>query len=255
MALVTDILDSDLEIRDGALKLRRIFYVTEVPGSKQDKLWNALNTGGIPAQGDPHPVIPNVRARDFRVASLVRDPDKYQIEVTYEPPQAGDATDEQTGQTVEVSIDTFQESTVRDVNGEIMKVNYAEGVSGNIGVADVTQIIEFTVERPTVSVRIQRQETSPPKALVLNNRVGTVNSATWSAFPPKTWLFRGASSSQQSAANFRTTYNFLYNENTWRAEGRVNVDGRLPENASIENGIAFFDVYRSFDFNTLGVQW
>lgn len=249
--VIEDLPRGDVKIAPSGTTARRYFLVQDPLGPASSKLYNAINDGQLPTKTDAHPVIPSLVATGLTASQVGNDPNRVLVEVQYNErtSETTSGEEDQSVQTIEVSIDTFSETTVRDASGAVMKIKYTGGTL-------VTEkVIETQVERPTATVRISRTESVPPKLLVSNNLVGSMNSVSWSGFPPKTWLFRGASSRQQPDGKSRVTYEFTHNPQTWRAQGTIIVGASIPNDITVENGIAFFDVYPSFDFARLGVFW
>ena len=261
MSVQPDVIGTRLRRSDGRLILSRRYRVTNPGGSGDTKLLNVLNS--LPPDGAPHESIGGIFFLEAAIESEARDPNIFVVDTTWAEKPPGTRIDEGIGegganQTISFVTDTFSEATIRDRNGELMVIQFVEPELGGagFGLSITRQVVNFEIQRPTSSVRITRTEDPAlAKRFIQQGKVGNINSVPWSGFPSKTWLFRGTNSEQQSGQDARTTYLFTHNPGTWRAEGRFSKSGRVPENATIENGIAFFDVYQEFDFNTLGVTF
>lgn len=255
-AVVSDIIEGTLEIKDGIASHARTFLVPVSRGlAGHGKQWAALQSQKIPRLNDPHPSIPGIVARRFAVDPTPQDNITMRVVVGYEEPPAIEQSQElgSTGKTVEVSIDTFTEATLFDKDGNLMQISFAQFQLGSVSV--LKQNLEFQIERPTATVRITEETTRIPKRFIQDGFVGSVNSVEWSGFPPRTWLLRGISTTQVKQGRNRVSWVFTYNRRQWRAEGRIQENGRVPENATIENGIAFFNVYPELDFKLTGQEF
>ena len=255
MTFIADIIEGSLQVDDGIPSYVRN-YLVSVPSNvaPHAKFWTARNTGGIPALNEQHPTVPGIVARKFRAEARDDDPNLIQVTVEYnEPPAIETATDPGSaapGKTVEISIDTFTEGTLFDIDGNLMTIKYVK--LGASGVSQLVQNLEFQVERPTSTVRITEEVNTLPKQFIFDGFVGSINSVEWSGFPPRTWMLRGINTTQLQQGRNRVSWVFTYNARTWRAEGRVSDGGKVPDNASLENGIAFFRVYPEVDFKKTG---
>lgn len=257
-ALASDIIDGILEIKDGIASTTRTYLIRTSPAvAGHGKRWAAYQHPTIPQLNDEHPSVPGIVARSFAIDQAPHENQIMRVVVGYEEPPAIEESEElgSTGKTIEVSIDTFSETTVFDKDGELMGLQYRR-VSFGGGTAEFEQRnLEFTVERPTATVRITEETSRIPKEFILDGFVGSVNSVEWSGFPPRTWLLRGITTTQLKKDRNRVTWVFTYNRATWRAEGRISIDGEVPANASLENGIQYYNVYPEIDFDLTGQEF
>lgn len=248
------LLEGGFSEQDGKIKQSDVYAVENVFGSASGRRWFARQAGGIPKKDDAHPAIPGIVARNFSVEPFTGTNSDFKVTVDYEaPPIPGEGVVER-GDIVELSVDTFTEGTIFDKNGDKMVLSYVS--IGSAGVSLLRQTINFEIQRPTVSVNITQTADGEGRGIIRDGLVGRINSVEWSGFPKKTWLYRGFTSTQEEQSKFKRRHIYTYNAKGWRAQGQAQVDGRVPENATLENGIAFFDVYQEFDFAArLGLSW
>lgn len=248
-------------------------FVIEPTGDPQDQIDNALDDPAIPPFGDPHK-----KRGDIFVNAIAAEMDSetkfINVDVTYGPPDTENAVsggeDDAAPLDVEMDFSTITEQTFRDINGDKMVVGYSglgarqtdtitgvnsEGdtvttpVSGLTITKQTTGLVE--VERPQLTVTVQKNFTSFPLALGIKF-TGAVNAQEWSGFPAKTWLCRGIRV-RKDGALFRVSFAFAYNEESWQVVVTTSDNGLIPPEVEEGNGETRFDVYKSFNFDELGV--
>lgn len=230
-------------------------HIVEVMGgTPESKLYSAITTAGVPQFGDPHPIIPDVIVTRVQASPEGSSPNNILVSVTYSVPDEED-TGELTGDevsdgTITLSTSLSSEETWFDINGDFLKVVWRGGVI-------VTKYTSANVQRPQMNVTFKRTETALPRNEILNY-LGKVNSTTWSGFPAKTWLCTGIDVDEEKG-KFDVSYSFAYKEDDWQLEVIANLTqaqvDELPPDVESANGYAAFDVYRSIDFNSLGLSF
>ena len=250
------LLEGQYSEQDGKITQTDAYLVQGIRGAPAGRRYFARQTGGIPAKNSPHSVIPGIVARRFTVEpiSSANTNEDFKVLVGYEARAiAGQETVER-GQTFELSVNTFTEGTIFNKNGNIMKVSYVKFALAKVSV--LTQVVNFEIQRPTISLTISETVSTSGRNIIEQDLVGRVNGVPWSGFPRLTWLYRGFNSEQQEERKFRRRHVLTYNPRTWRAEAKISDNGRVPENASLENGIVFFQVYPEMDITAaLGLTW
>lgn len=232
-------------------KAERTFYVTGLTGSKESRLYQAMQESGIPAFGDPHPIVPGIFVTDIQAEPISKDGEKAKISVLYEPP-SDDSSDPDTGGAVSVTSNTLIETVHKDVSGELLWVDYYDQIS--IGMASYSRAVKTaSVQRPQVSVNFRRIEDQLPKESI-EIYIGTINGMEWSGFPPKTWLCNSIIA-RPNKGKYEVEYSFSYRRDSWRASVAMTVNGVIPNDAIEGNGLATYDVYEERNFNDLGLSF
>ena len=230
-----------------------VFTVKDLTGSPAGRAPDATMAPGVPRWMAAHPTKPNLRAVGFRSVPVENQPSTFNVIVRYRVPRAAESGIG-AAPTINVSTTTISEEVVRDINGDLMQLKYVSRVAAGVGGSSVsvtTQTHRVQVQRPTFTVQFSRTEGSNAFATALEYS-GTVNLRTWQGQPRASWLMNIASSDNGDGTH-RFTYSAVYNPTTWQAEIRVAVNGRLPETATVGNGIEFRDVYDLADFGPLGL--
>jgi hypothetical protein len=246
-----------LSFTENGYSSKRDYLIDAVGGTPEAKLYNATITAGVPQYGDAHPILPDVIVTSVSAKPLDSG-EQVIVTVNYSVPDIDEAAlveeDGETGvSTVSISTGLVTEQTWRDINGELMYVQWSgQGVSKNSYKRGETQ-------KPQLQVSFDRNESSPPKAAV-TSYLGKVNSVPWSGFGAKTWLCTQINATEDKTKGvFKVTYGFSYKPETWRFEAFINLTSEEIEEARIdpdnENGYAIYDVYESADFNSLGLSF
>ena len=229
---------------EGGWQSTRVFDVTGLSGNAAAQLYRAAIRNAVPQIGETHPSVPGIVVTRRQATPLGAD--GVRVTCTYGQP-SGDTP----GQPAEVSLsaDVIQDDTITDVNGDTIQTNYATA-----SISAVQRVHRVDFERPSTTVAFRRLLSGVPKNQA-RDFVGKVNSREWSGFPAKTWLCRSISSSQDAPDRHRVTYEFTYKADTWQAEVSTDVDGLIPVDAEIGNGILRVDIYGGADFNALDVSF
>lgn len=260
--IISDILESQSVKRNkNGFSVDRDFIVDEVGGNPTQKLYNAMTMGGIPQYGDPHPFIPEVQVT-LVSASPIKSGEQVRVKVSYTVPSSDELAeieaDEEAGTgTLTLSSNTTSETVFRDINGELLKASYGVVVAGGTTVNIASRYAEADVERPQLRAEFTRTENTVPKASI-NLYLGKVNSVPWSGYPAKTWICSKIAA-RENKGKFDVDYGFSYRPESWLLEVVVGLTQEEAENLPIDvnsgNGYARFDVYRTADFNNLGVSF
>lgn len=256
MSIIKDII-SDQSLKRGSegYEAERV-YIVESAGTPEARLYSAITTAGIPQFGDPHPVIPDVQVNDITASPVTgATPNLVKVRVNYAGPSPEDliAAGETDVSSGEISFNTSlaSELTYRDINGQFIIVEWRGGTIS-------TKYAGIEVQRPQLSVRLKRTESALPKS-VIENFLGKVNSTSWAGFPPKTWLCTAVDVNEESAGKFVVDYGFSYKADDWRVEVTVGLTqaqiDELPLDVDSGNGFGIFDVYKTADFNALGLSF
>lgn len=142
------------------------------------------------------------------------------------------------------------DSTTNDRNGTQMLITYT-GVPypGSILFNSADQIAEATVETYLDTYLFERAAWNWPRTHV-NQYQNKVNDAAWSGFPEKTILAR-VQARRREEGGYAESWQFIHNPKTWDFEGRFIVQGILPQNATVGNGIELFEVQGEEDFSAI----
>ncbi len=251
--IVEDLIDEArlTEDQDG-FTAERSFIVEGVSGNAATKLYSALSDSNIPQFGEPHPSIPNIQAVD-RQAVPIESGNQIRVEVTYATPSDEDAATSEAGNgKALVTSSLTNEQTHFDIHGNLIKASYSFGAN-----SISTNYSAVEVQRPQTRVTLSRKESAMPKSHI-KNYLGRINSVEWSGFAPQTWLCSGISV-RESGGSFEVDYSFEYREERWKGELVLPLTSAEAQDNPIDkdtgNGYALFDVYKTADFNSLGLSF
>lgn len=253
----------DAVIRQGArgIEVTRRAILRDIGGPPQLRQRAALEAPGLPRYGDRHPAWGDLRVASIELvpvdvstweaAIIYRDPTTEE-RLTMEPP--GTVLD-RTWFSVTVS-----EEVTQDIRGENLyhwysgkpltpiitagRVTFSRGALTFLAKNESAEI-----QRPSVGVRVTLVEAASVRERI--NVAATTNVSYWSGYPPQTWLL-GGMESREEQGRWLNVYQLFYNPDTWRFRSTVEYYGRPPDDATLGNGIAEFDVYRQSNFNLLG---
>lgn len=256
--------------------------VSNVTGDTWARRGNALRAQGLPAMGSAHPADPSIVLLERNVEPVTDSPSQWIVRMLYRRPAANEvalATGRYGPTTWSGDVTTVTERTSEDINGRPMRATYrgqpwqriynsttgrsfvltgldVRNLDNSTDVQNFQQIVtgalvEVDVQRPTSVTRADRYERDDPEPTA-ERLTGTVNSRTFRRKAPATVLCRGVRW-QQTDEGYTVSYEFAWNPAGWRARGTAPVNGRLPEDARVGNGIEFFDVYPLQDFLELNL--
>jgi len=250
---VKDLVDAArlTEDQDG-FTAERSFIVEGVSGSAATKLYNALSDSNIPQFGEPHPSIPDIQVVD-RQAEPLKSGAKVKVTIVYAIPSDEDAETSESGNgKALVTSSLTNEQTHFDIHGELIKASYLASVN-----SISTKYSAVDVQRPQMRVTLSRKESEMPKAY-FKSHLGRINSVEWSGFAPQTWLCSGISV-RESDGSFEVDYSFEYREERWKGELVLPLSTAEAQDSPIDkdtgNGYALFDVYKTADFNGMGLSF
>ena len=239
----------------------RLFLVTDIPGGAADKLARATNAPEIPGIGSPHPYLKGARLESLQAVPISDDPAKAVVIAEYRTPNADNISQQFAPEVaadasvleVQLFTQTFDEQTTVDRNDERMIVGFHGQGFAQAGISQLADLVVATVKRPRLGVRIRHERPSLPRQLA-GDILGAVNAREWSGYAALTWLCTNFSTRSESGVVV-TEFEALYNPDTWRVRHELQIAGRVPEQATLGNGIGVFDVYPEFDFNRAGIRF
>lgn len=263
MRVTPDYLDgraSALVTRQGT-EATRLFLVSDIPGAASDKLARATSAPEIPGIGSPHPYLKGARLESLQAVPISDDPAKAVVIAEYRTPNADNLSSPFAPRVaadaaileVQLFTQVFDEQTTLDRNGERMIVGFHGASLSQVGISQFADLVTATVKRPRLGVRIRHERPRLPRELA-GQILGAVNAREWSGYAPLTWLCTNFSSRSDSGVVV-VEFEALYNPDTWRVRHELQIAGRVPEQATIGNGIGVFDVYPEFDFNRAGLSF
>lgn len=241
---------------------RRTGRLSDITGNPEAKPRAALEAVGLPRYGDPHPAWNNLKASTIVLRAI--DVKQWQVEIEYREPTANEkALSTPIGEVVEVTWFSTNVTidVLYDARGRRMFHWYA-GYPTSLQISG-GRIFETStggrqlgvkaergsVQIPSVGARVLMAEATDPRKRL--GFIGKVNSNFWSGFKPRTWLFAGLAGNLDRG-RWLNTYEIIYREDTWRLRSDIEFNGVPPSDASVGNGIRFFDVYPLRNFNNLG---
>lgn len=254
MAIIADIVDGDIEHRDGVTTQRRVFHV-ESTASASGALWNAMTASGLPREGDPHPVIPNAKVVAFRASPVARDPSKFVFEATYSTQPAGGSASLSLSDPVEVdvSVRSVEQFTVEDREGRLMETVYVNSDGNKTTVTRSTARV--ALEMPSLTISVTKTVSTTPK--VLNDLYGgRTNKDKWGGYNPGVILCKGFSGSTDSTSSlYRVTGEFLpatTPHGDWRVKIYTGIFSTIPADVRVGNGLALYHVYPETNLSPSG---
>ena len=260
MAFEIDKLRGSTSITEGNRNIdTRYGRATGISGNADERRWNALQEPGVPAEGDPHPVIPNCQVLDVTAQAADQSNSIFDIVIRYgQPTENLEKNGGQTGNgLLSINIDSFTETIWADKDDARMVVNYAGVESGG---ALLFRVVNAELQRTTWSGTLTKDFATPNYA---NNALaGQINTLAYGPFAPRQGLFRGVSINEQDDGAYRHRYLFTFNPDTWRLRSSIFTGGFVPGDATEvfnppadPGGLGIFNIYDEFDFNTLPVAF
>lgn len=204
--------------------------------------------------GAAHPSTSSSIISEFRPKSA--SDEVVEIEIIYKPWAAGDSSE------VEVGTNVQQTETNKDVNGDLIVLEYTypdDYVQDSKKAGQTIQqggMISF--QKPTSYKVFTKTESSDP-SVKARTYVGTTNLLGWTKDPTaaaKTWMCKGiVGRSQNGGSTYRVTYTFEYREDTWD-ETSIFInpdDGKPPQDLVDGTGIVTVDNVETLNFNNLNL--
>lgn len=289
MIVVPDLLQGEgADLTAKTFVARRGFGVTEIGGSRDNKINTVLDHPDIPHLGKQHPTLSRLYCVgigvEFQEPSIAKVMCSYDIpkvdqgdlpegttDAVADPPDdPGGAAQIDQG-TIEVGASTSMVTTKLDASGEVMEVSHqtlseewptdAQGnqVEGPpvITLKEVIQPVTAEVTRPSTVLRMRRLEKGSPDAKSRSN-VGRVNSLPIGGDPANTWLCtRIDGVSNDGGDTYIVAYEFQRNEDGWFFEADwIDPETGAPvpeEDINTGRETIAFDVYRKADFRQLSI--
>ena len=262
MALTKDLIrgHSLSEGPDG-YELKRVFLVTEVEGTPEAKIINALRSVGV-IRGDFHPADGTIQADviDVKPADSDGSTSQFFVTITYRriqlnfaPPDEAVLPQLTVGSTVQSTKTNF------DAFGETMFTEYNEVDVDDDGletrrIVATKQKAEVEVQVPQTVIRLSRKENQPPfeKSKTF---VGTINATTFAGDPAHYWLCtRIEGTSSDGGKTYQVEYEFQRNTDTWNAVVTFRDENNdIPTDILNFEGTAIkeYQVYPEIDFGSL----
>lgn len=259
--IISDVVEShSLKRGSDGFTTERVFYVDGVGGNAEQKLYKAMTMGGIPQYGDPHPFLTDVQVTSV-TATPFKSGEQIKINISYSAPSADDvaeseADDPNAAGTIVLSTNLTSEVEFRDIEGNFLVATYLG--PNDVGQFTIqTQYAEAEVQRPQVQASFSRVESEIPKGII-TQYLGAINAGPWSGFPAKTWLCTGITA-RENKSKFDVEYSFSYRPETWQLEVTAGLTqeeiNAFPIDVESGNGYAVYEVYKTRDFNNLGLSF
>lgn len=243
----------------------RAFIFNDLSGSPAARCREAVERPATPRIGDAHPEVPGIVCLDINCRAL--DTKSAEVTVSYGIPQALDLPPDETAPgTTEVGASVQATTTQRDVNGDVLLVEWAPNVTS---VNDITPSLPLKkqggrvdIQIPQPVMRLTRRESQAPWEKSLDY-VGKVNSLPWNTGAVRTWLCVNISgTTSDGGITYDVSYEFQYNPETWDATV-VFIDpetSKPPGDVEAQlavgvNTIKTYIVYPDKNFGPLGVNF
>lgn len=263
MSVIVDIIDgARAKFTTEGKELTRIAHVTKLSGNRAGKLAAALTAPGMPRLGAAHPTVRGARLYAQDIEAI--DSDNAYVTLSYRTPPAATAFAAEVGGAaaggilaIEFSSQSFQEETVRDAAGYVMRNSYFGSASqtnlAGAGLVYTSRLVRANVYRAQTIVRITYARARLDKALI-TRMTNTVNAQRWSGYPPHTWLCLNLSTRMEDG-QWIYTFEAAYKPETWRLVDVIEYYGEAPRDAVLGNGIAEYDVYSAARWSELGIAF
>lgn len=242
------------ETEDG-IEVDRVAKVTNAGGVAPSILYNAMRRTKLPKFGSNYPGIPGVRLLEIEGTATGAREAEFILKYRKPSPTQDETLNEQNG-IVSIDIDStaVTERTTEDKSGKIMIVSYIGVPTGALPVEQAYDLVEAEVYRPQLFVRIAQIRKTLPKTLS-TQYIAAINSDRWSGYDRLTWLVQSIRTSKQEDNKFRVEWEFAFRRETWLVTHSIRINGRIPIDAAVGNGIQSFSVYDERPFARLGVRW
>lgn len=256
----TDLIDdASVTSDENGVSAVRKFIVEGLSGAGSGRLFEALNTPGIPVKGQTHPNLAGIVVKSVQAVPISGCNTKAFVVVSYSAPTFNSQTpSESATPTYRMSGVVQDEETSEDVNGDQVVLNHTKTsvVNGNnVDTPLEPQPAKMIVQRPMQYFSCDRPEPLPFNYLKVHNFVGRINSVPWRNFPARTVLCTTIDV-VESGDRANVSYQFTIKPiGTWRAR-TVYTDPSTgaPVKDPVEGvGIKNVLVYPEADFNQLNV--
>ncbi len=243
----------------------RVAHLSNIGGRPDTVHADALSAAGLPRWGDTHPAFPTLRLLDIVLEAI--DTRQWRGILTYREPSAEDRLFlAPLGTVAEVEWFSTQVTVDKlyDAEGNRMFHWYAGSptsvlsVGGNIVETRMAGLRALAVKAeradvqiPSVGARVTMAEATNPRTR--QAYIGATNRGYWSGDPPQTWLFVGLAG-RFERDRWINTYELVYRQDTWDLESVIEYNGSPPSDATVGNGITYFRVYQSANYQQLGFE-
>ena len=244
---------------DSGVTCTRRLLVIGLSGSASARLFEAINTVGIPRRGDPHPDLPGILVSSVDGNPAPGSVGNAIVVVTYSAPSFNSQAPSPTGQpTYRFTATVQDEETSEDKDGNQMILTHTKVsvVDGN----NVSQVLDpqpgkVSVQRPMEYFFCDRPEPLPFNYNKCHDYMGRVNNVPWRNFPARTVLCTNIEV-EEAGDRANVSYQFQIKPvGTWdvRLTYIDPAKGSPVENPIEGEGIKNFKVYPEADFNQLNV--
>lgn len=259
--LVNDLIDDAVVTSDeNGVSAVRKFIVDGLSGIGSGRLFEALNTPGIPVKGQTHPNSNGIVVKSVQAVPIPDSPSKAFVVATYSAPTFNSQTPSETAQpTYRMSGTVQDEEVYLDKDGQQMILNHTETSTAANG--QVTnrplppQPQRFSAQRPMQYFQCDRPEPLPFNYNKVHDFVGRVNSVPWRNFPARSVLC-STIDVDEVGDRANVSYQFTIKPvGTWDVRPiYINPETGAPVEDPIEGiGVKNFRIYPEADFNQLNV--
>lgn len=272
MALLVKPVESGLsaEVTQDGHQFTLTYDVTGlVSSTREEKIDEALtaNDGStaIPALGAVIPVSGRTAIVVAVKATPLQAPNSMRVEVTYS--DSSDPSDhpklDSTGVLELFPIQRVKRKT-RDKDGNLMRIGWSGDIldvypdrpaSVPVTISAVTApIIERDIEVSLIGVRLTLRRTAAQAKADANTYQGKLNSDTWSGYTARKVLCF-AVHFDEAQGDPRAIYELHIDPDGWDEELEFRLNGQIPANISVGNGIEVVDVLPEVAFIGLPVSF
>ena len=262
MAQVTvqDLLDdaSAQTDQNGTTAVRK-FIVSGLTAQASGRMFEALNTVGIPRRGQTHPNLAGIVVKSVAAEPCADSPSKAYVTVSYAAPTYNTQAPSQKGKATYRSGATVSDfETSEDKDKKQMLLTHTQ-ISQDEGGNNVTKVLDpqpakVVIQKPQAYLSCERPEPLPINYRRLFGFVGCVNSSPFQGFGARCWLCT-AIDVDEAGDRGNVSYQFSLKFDTWDARV-VYIDpatGAPVKDPEEGKGIKNFRVYKEVDFNQLGI--
>lgn len=257
---VTDLAeDAEVISDDSGVSCTRKILIDGLSGSASARLFEAINTVGVPRKGDQHPDLPGIVVSSVRASPIPNCANKAWVIVQYNAPSFNSQAPSETATpTYRFSATVQEEETSQDKDGNQMvlthtKISVVDG--NNVETVLDPQPGKVSVQRPMEYFFCERPEPLPFNYNKCHNFMGRVNSVPWRNFPARSVLCTSIDV-DESGDRANVSYQFQIKPvGTWDVRlTYIDPSTGSPVVDPIEGeGIQTFRVYPEADFNLLNV--
>lgn len=237
----------------------RRFIVTGLTAQASGRMFEAMNTVGIPRRGQTHPNLAGIVVRTVSAEPCADSPTKAYVTVSYAAPtyntQAPSAKGKATYRSG-ATVSDFETSEDKDKKQMVLThTKISQDEDGNTVSEELPpQPAKVTIQKPQAYLTCERPEPLPINYRRLFGFVGCVNSAPFQGFGARCWLCV-AIDVDETGDRGNVSYQFSLKFDKWDAR-LVYIDpatGAPVNNPEEGKGIKTFRVYQEVDFNQLGI--